>query len=595
MIPFAIYLTYWLKISNQIFTKLSHYTWIPILISIFSIPLYLTSGQYKSITRYFSSQVVYFIAFRNLILLFLVSLTGYILKFQQPKLNTWILIWLLITTLSSSVRLFIRDIISTATKKTDFSKKIAIYGAGQTGALLSNNLKLKNFKLKFFIDDDPNLWKRSLNGVDIFPPSYLEKNHHEIDQVLVAIPNIKRTKLKDFINWISNLNLKAYQVPSIEMIAKGKTIIDQLKPVTVEELLGREIVPPDLNLINSAIKNKTILITGGGGSIGSELFKQISNFNPLKVVLLDNNENSIYKLQLIIDKLPKKNKYDVILASVCDRKIIKGIFSKYKFDLIYHAAAYKHVPIVEENALFGLINNICATKIITEEAINFKIKKVMLISSDKAVRPTNLMGVSKRVSELIFQNETLNEFNKSTIFSIVRFGNVLNSSGSVVPLFKKQIKNGGPITITNKNITRYFMTIKEATELVIQSSSLANGGEIFLLEMGDPVKIIDLAKQMILLSGLKIKDKNNINGDIEIKEIGLRPGEKLFEELLIDNRATKTNHPLIYISKEIICKKDLISMNIKKLIDSLLKYDEKNMIFYLKKLVPEWTQYNNKK
>ena len=218
----------------------------------------------------------------------------------------------------------------------------------------------------------------------------------------------------------------------------------------------------------------------------------------------------------------------------------------------------------------------------------------MLISSDKAVRPTNIMGVSKRISELIFLNENINSKINDTIFSIVRFGNVLNSSGSVVPFFKTQIKNGGPITITNKKITRYFMTIKEAAELVIQSSSLANGGEIFLLEMGDPIKIIDLAKQMILLSGLKLKDKNNKNGDIEIKEVGLRPGEKLYEELLIDNHSTKTIHPLIYKSQEPLVEKDFLSSNINKLIDSLLKYEEKNILSYLKVLVPEWKQYMNK-
>ena len=591
LIPTALYIAYWLKISNQILNNLSHYTWIPITLFLFSIPLYLVTGQYRSLTRYFSSQVVYFIALRNLFLIFLSVITGYLINFNQPRASTWFLIWLLITILGSTIRLLIRDIISSFNKKPSSSKKIAIYGAGQTGALLSNNLKLKSFDIKFFIDDDKDLWGRTINGLKVFPLSQLKNPDTEIEQILIAIPSLKKEKLKFLINWISNLNIKAYKVPSLEDIIKGRTNILELKPISVEQILGREIAPPDIKLIKSAIFKKTILITGGGGSIGSELFKQIIKFQPKKVIIIDNNENSIYRLKQLIDDLPDSFKYKLILASVTDRQIIKSIFSSHSIDLVYHAAAYKHVPIVEENTLSGLFNNIYGTKIITEESVNYNINKVILISSDKAVRPTNIMGVSKRISELIFLNEQFNSKNKKTIFSIVRFGNVLNSSGSVVPFFKKQIKNGGPITITNKKITRYFMTLKEAAELVIQSSSLSNGGEIFLLEMGDPIKIIDLAKQMIVLSGLKIKDKNNKNGDIEIKEVGLRPGEKLYEELLIDNHSIKTIHPLIYKSKEPLFEKDYLASNLNQLIESLLKYEEKNILSYLKTLVPEWKPY----
>tara|TARA_B100001989_G_scaffold3713_1_gene2506 strand:- start:55800 stop:57680 length:1881 start_codon:yes stop_codon:yes gene_type:complete len=590
LIPTALYLTYWLKISNQILNKLSHYTWIPITLFLFSIPLYLITGQYRSLTRYFSSQVVYFIALRNLFLLSLTIITGYFINLQQPKFSTWLLIWILITIMGSTIRLLIRDIISSFKEKPSSTKKIAIYGAGQTGALLADNLKLKNFDIKFFIDDDKNLWGRTINGLKVFPLSHLTNSRKEIDQILIAIPSLKKEKLKFLINWISNQNVKAYKVPSLEDITKGRTNILDLKPISVEQILGREIAPPDIDLIKSAIFKKTILITGGGGSIGSELFKQIILYNPLKVVVLDNNENHIHKLHLYIKELEKRASYKLVLASACDKKIINKIFSTYKFDLVFHAAAYKHVPIVEENQISGLKNNIFSTKLIAETSIKYGVKNVLLISSDKAVRPSNLMGVSKRISELIFKACDLNRASKKTIFSMVRFGNVLESSGSVVPLFRAQIAKGGPITLTHRNITRYFMTIKEAAQLLLQSTAISNGGEIFLLEMGEPVRIEELAKQMITLSGLQLKNKKNPNGDIEIKTTGLRSGEKLYEELLVDNNSEPTIHPLIYKAKEQIINKKIFEENFEILEKGLNENDLESVLKIIKLIVPEWKE-----
>ena len=592
LIPTALYLTYWLKVSNQILNQLSHYTWIPITLFLFSIPLYLLTGQYRSITRYFSSQVVYFIALRNLILVFAVILTGIIINFKQPKPSSWLLIWLLITILGSTIRLLIRDVISSFKTNPSSSKKIAIYGAGQTGALLADNLKLKNFDIKFFLDDDKDLWNRTINGLKVFPLSKLNDPKIEVDQILIAIPSLNKNKLKFLINSISNFNIKAYKVPSLEEIIKGKTSILDLKPITVDQLLGREIAPPDIKLINSAINKKTILITGGGGSIGSELFKQINLYNPKQIVVLDNNENHIYNLHLYLKEIKSNFNCRLILASACDKKIINNLFNTYKFDLVFHAAAYKHVPIVEENIIAGLKNNIFSTKLIADASIKYRVKNVILISSDKAVRPTNLMGVSKRISELIFKSSNLNKSNNCTIFSMVRFGNVLESSGSVVPLFKKQIADGGPVTLTHRDITRYFMTIKEAVQLLLQSPTISKGGEILLLEMGEAIRIEELAKQMINLSGLKIKNKRNPKGDIEIKITGLRPGEKLFEELLVDNNSEPTSHPLIYKAKETPI--DLKLFNEEMLIlEKSIKNNDLNLVLEkLKKIVPEWKNSN---
>ena len=322
------------------------------------------------------------------------------------------------------------------------------------------------------------------------------------------------------------------------------------------------------------------------------MFKQINLYNPKQIVVLDNNENHIYNLHLYLKEIKSNFNCRLILASACDKKIINNLFNTYKFDLVFHAAAYKHVPIVEENIIAGLKNNIFSTKLIADASIKYRVKNVILISSDKAVRPTNLMGVSKRISELIFKSSNLNKSNNCTIFSMVRFGNVLESSGSVVPLFKKQIADGGPVTLTHRDITRYFMTIKEAVQLLLQSPTISKGGEILLLEMGEAIRIEELAKQMINLSGLKIKNKRNPKGDIEIKITGLRPGEKLFEELLVDNNSEPTSHPLIYKAKETPI--DLKLFNEEMLIlEKSIKNNDLNLVLEkLKKLVPEWKNSN---
>ena len=335
------------------------------------------------------------------------------------------------------------------------------------------------------------------------------------------------------------------------------------------------------------IKDKVIFISGAGGSIGKELTRQIIQLDPKLIILFDSSEPSIYKLTLEINDL-NKNKIPIVnvLGNACDEKLVDNIFKKYTIDIVFHAAAYKHVPIVESNSIEGMHNNIVSTNVLTRASKKFKISKFILISSDKAVRPTNIMGLSKRISELIVQNH--NYKSKKTCFSMVRFGNVLGSSGSVVPLFKKQISNGGPITLTHPKVIRYFMSISEASQLVIQAAQLAKGGEVFLLDMGDPVFIKDLAYQMVRLSGLTVKDKKNPEGDIEIKTIGLRPGEKLFEELLIDSHSINTSHPLIYKALEKRVNSELLENTIDQMMISLKNKDLLKSLQLAKKIVPEW-------
>ena len=459
--------------------------------------------------------------------------------------------------MQSWVRLLFKDFLMKFSSKLIKKKKVVIYGAGEAGAQLAASLSLSSkFQIIAFVDDNKQKIKRSIWGIPIEDRSFLYKNKDTIERVLFAIPSLDSNSRKKIFAEISVLNLSMYKIPSIDELIKGKEKIDNLKPITIDDILGRVSVKPDNKLLGKTIKNNIILITGGGGSIGSEIFRQVIKLDPKLVILLDNCEFNLYKINEEINKIDNsKIKVIPVLGDVINTNLLNFLFKKYMFDTVIHAAAYKHVPLVEDNPITGISNNVLSTKNLCQFAYLYKPKYFLLISSDKAVRPTNIMGASKRLSELIVQSydykiKSLKNEDKETIFCIVRFGNVLGSSGSVVPLFKKQIANGGPITITHPEVTRYFMTISEASQLVLQAASISKGGEIFLLDMGSPILIKELAEQMIRLSGKKIRDNNFDNGDIEIKYTGLRKGEKLHEELLISGESSETKHPLIFSSRE---------------------------------------------
>ncbi len=384
--------------------------------------------------------------------------------------------------------------------------------------------------------------------------------------------------------------MSVLRIPSLSEIASGKSRIDSLRPILIEDIIGRDTIPPDPNLLLKAIDHKSILITGAGGSIGSELARKVLNNNPSILILLEINEPSLYRIKEELSKKFPEEKIIPILGSATSKKLIEILIHKYKINLIFHSAAYKHVPLVEENPITGIENNIFSTLNICEVSNRLNIEKVVLISSDKAVRPANFMGASKRLSELIFQaySKINIENENKTCFTMVRFGNVLGSSGSVVPLFTKQISEGGPLTITHKEMVRYFMTIEEASDLVIQSCALAEGGEIFLLDMGKSVYIKNLAEKMIKLAGLKVQNDNNPKDGIEIIYTGLRPGEKLFEELLISAKSEKTLHPLIYKAREDSISPKVLFNTLEELKCSLHDFNFEGSSILLKTLVPEW-------
>tara|TARA_Y100000589_G_C27194081_1_gene646020 strand:- start:1425 stop:3320 length:1896 start_codon:yes stop_codon:yes gene_type:complete len=581
-----------LSIDNFYYFKLNNYQYLLSLV-LFAIPFYFFSGQYKDITRYIGSKSIYKIMARNIFIVFSLHIIF------SPPLSFSFVLWTFISSISYTSRIILRDLILKFKKRKSNLSNVLIYGAGSAGARLLSNIKAEgNFEVKGFIDDDLSLKGRSILGIRIYSPkeiSYI-KSHLNIEKILLAVPSADKKSLEKISENINTTNIELLQMPSLTDIVTGKSKINKLKPINIESLLGRGVVQPYFNLLSKDIKDSVILISGAGGSIGSELCREIINFQPLKIILFDNSEPNLHIIfnQLISKDNVRRIEIIPLLGSVTNKKLVDHVIKSHKVSIIFHAAAYKHVPLVEVNPLQGLENNIISTRVLCECSIENNVKKFVLISSDKAVRPTNLMGASKRISELIVQafhdQSILVDSIKDikTIFLMVRFGNVINSSGSVIPLFREQIKNGGPITLTHENISRYFMTINEACQLVLQSASLAKGGDVFLLDMGKPVKIKDIAEQMISLSGLTLKNESNPNGDIEIKVIGLRKGEKLFEELLIESDSLPTEHPLIFRAKENHMDFDKLMPALQKLEFNLINQDLEESLKCVSYLVPEW-------
>ena len=583
---------------NFLFDKNIFFYKEKIILITLAIILYSFTGQYKSLTRYFHSSSIASILFRNTILLFIYNLNIFPYSKIDIEINESFLIWLIINITLVINRIQIKEFIKKLQFKGDKVNKVAIYGAGQAGCQLAASINQgTNYSIKFFIDDDPQLWNRKIFNTSILPPSKILKYKNDIDTILFAIPSCGRKRRLEIFSQFKNESIKLLQVPSLEKIEKGYERIDTLRPIPIEEIISRDIVMPKKSLISKCISKKVVCVTGAGGSIGNELCRQILNFNPSKLIMIENNEHSLYRIQKeISDKIPKEIKLKFYLGDTKDKRYISKILEESNVNTLFHAAAYKHVGLVEENPIEGMFNNIFSTRVLCEASLKNKVSNFILISSDKAVRPSNLMGATKRISELIVQaydNKIQNAYKKSEksrkqIFSIVRFGNVLGSSGSVVPLFKKQIKRGGPITVTHPEVERYFMTISEAVQLVLQASNMAQGGEVFLLDMGKPIKILELAKQMIKLSGLKIKDESNLNGDIEIIFTGLNFGEKLFEELLIDARSQPTEHPLIFKGFEEFIPPNILRESLDELEQLLNERNLEKSIQIVSKLIPEW-------
>jgi FlaA1/EpsC-like NDP-sugar epimerase len=469
----------------------------------------------------------------------------------------------------------------------DERKNVIIYGAGTMGVQLLRALnETGQFNMVAFIDNNPSLAGQMVHGVKVLRPGKIGRmiTNENVKEVLLAMPSALRSERRAAIKALEPFPVVVKTLPALEEIASGRVEVSDLRPIDVEDLLGRDPVAPELELLTGHVKDKVVMITGAGGSIGSELTRQLLELGPKALVLFELSEVALYEIDMEMEELKWRRskqpdapplagtKIIPVLGSVLDRKLVARTISTLGVEVIYHAAAYKHVPLVEVNPFAGLQNNTFGTLSLAEVAKEAGVKRFVLVSSDKAVRPTNVMGASKRLAELILQ--ALAAPRGATVFTMVRFGNVLDSSGSVVKRFRNQIQAGGPLTVTHPEIIRYFMSIPEAAQLVIQAGAMASGGEVFVLDMGTPVKIDDLARTMIRLSGLEVRDANNPEGDIDIEYIGLRRGEKLYEELLIGENTTGTSHPRIFKNSEPVLAYAELVAALERLDDAIQRQDE---------------------
>jgi len=443
-------------------------------------------------------------------------------------------------------------------------KNILIYGAGSAGReLLESFQSSRNHHVRGFIDDNKSIQNSFVRNLKVYPREKIPYLIHKygISEVVLALPSISSEIKKDIIEFINSFSIPVKTLPNLSEFIDNKISYTSIKPINISDLLGRNQIKPKQYLLKVDIFEKNVLITGAGGTIGEELARQALKLGAKRLFLLDHNEFSLYKLQSNLDSEARKIA-KTRLGSVLSMDFLENIFRNSKIETVFHAAAYKHVPLVEDNIIESFKNNVIGTYNVAFLAGKYNVRKFILISTDKAVRPTNIMGATKRLSEIIIKN--LQTTNQSTTYSMVRFGNVLGSSGSVIPLFERQIKSGGPVTVTHREITRYFMTISEAVALVIQAGAMSKGNDVFLLDMGEPVKIDDLAKKMINLSGFTIKNESNSQGDIEIVYSGLRPGEKLYEELLIGDSSKKTEHKKIFKAEE-----SFVELNLQEFIKNI--------------------------
>jgi FlaA1/EpsC-like NDP-sugar epimerase len=554
-----------LRLGELYYPENNFIFWMLIISPVMGTIVFRYYGLYRSVTRFVGFEALWII-FKAVSLFSLAWGVIFLGGHGAPR-SVVLINWILLLCVIGAIRMLARWLLTKRKKNTKKRKGALIYGAGSAGVQLASALTYSHeYKVFGFIDEARGLQGVQILGLNVFPINNIADliKEHNIDDILLAIPSSSRSKRFEIIASLESFPVHVRMLPSVSDLARGKVTADDLQEVSIEDLLGRDTVEPNQKLLSKAVTGKVVLVSGAGGSIGSEICRQIINLKPKSLVLYEMSELALFTIEKELSSYSalQINVYP-LLGSVNNEDRLKKIFKHFKVDTVYHAAAYKHVPMVELNNTEGVINNIFGTLSCAQAAIDSGVETFVLISTDKAVNPTNTMGATKRCAELVLQ--ALSKKQKRTKFTMVRFGNVLNSSGSVIPLFKSQIKDGGPVTVTDKRITRYFMMISEAVELVIQAGAMGEGGDVFVLDMGKPVDINLLANKMIKLSGLEVKDESNPNGDIEIKYTGLRPGEKLFEELLIGKNTIETDNQLIMRAREEMLSWDKLKPILKSL------------------------------
>ncbi|HFR1937201.1 TPA: polysaccharide biosynthesis protein [Shigella sonnei] len=578
MVIFSFWLSYWLRLDEQTAFLSAPMWFAAAILTIFTVFIFIRIGLYRAVLRYVSAKIMLLIPVGILASTLSLVVISYSLSIMLPRtvVGIYFLVLLLLT---SGSRLLFRMILNYGVKG---SAPVLIYGAGESGRqLLPALMQAKEYFPVAFVDDNPRLHKAVIHGVTVYPSdklSYLV-DRYGIKKILLAMPSVSKSQRQKVITRLEHLPCEVLSIPGMVDLVEGRAQISNLKKVSIDDLLGRDPVAPDAKLMAENITGKAVMVTGAGGSIGSELCRQIVRYKPAKLVLFELSEYALYAIEKELSALCDKEVLNVpvipLLGSVQRQNRLQMVMKSFGIQTVYHAAAYKHVPLVEHNVVEGVRNNVFGTLYCAESAIESGVETFVLISTDKAVRPTNTMGTTKRLAELVLQ--ALSARQSQTRFCMVRFGNVLGSSGSVVPLFEKQIAQGGPVTLTHRDIIRYFMTIPEASQLVIQAGAMGHGGDVFVLDMGDPVKIYDLAKRMIRLSGLSVRDDKNPDGDIAIEVTGLRPGEKLYEELLIGDSVQGTSHPRIMTANEVMLPWQDLSLLLKELDQACHDFDHERI------------------
>ena len=563
IVPFALWASFSLRLG-ELFVPQGRREDVIYLFAIapaLAVPIFVRLGLYRAIIRYIGFvamwTIVKAVTLYTLVFGLFILLSGFTGVPRSVILINWLTVVLLVGATRALGRWWLTGSFNLGTASGS-KTKVVIYGAGDAGVQIASALGVSStMQPVAFIDDNKTLQGRYIEGFKVHPFRHLSKLIEDVgvSEVLIAMPSVSRSRRSQVIAMLEPYSVHVRTVPGLNDLASGKLKADDIREVGINDLLGRNPVEPDQTLLDANIKHKVVMVTGAGGSIGSELCRQIIELDPAALILYERSEHDLYLIENeLLERAQKLYPNDAdritpILASVLDQNRMEAVCEAFRVQTIYHAAAYKHVPMVEKNPSEAVRNNVLGTYYSARAALNGAVETFVLISTDKAVRPTSTMGATKRFAEMLLQQMARRPGN-TTRFSMVRFGNVLGSSGSVIPLFRQQIQDGGPVTVTDPKIIRYFMTIPEAAQLVIQAGAMGEGGDVFVLDMGEPIKILDMAKRLIHLSGLEVRDEDNPDGDIEIVFTGLRPGEKLFEELLIGDQDQSTSHPLIMKASE---------------------------------------------
>jgi FlaA1/EpsC-like NDP-sugar epimerase len=562
LLPLTFYLCVLLRYDASTPQLFQTYFWMIVSAPLISIPIFIRLGLYRAVIRFIDQKIVYVVVLGVTLSIVCMAALATFTHTVHLSRGVFGIYWVSAILYVIASRFLARGYLLKMNDRGD-AVRVAIYGAGHSGMQLASALRGgHDYRPVALVDDNKELHGATIAGVKVWPPSALPRlvEEKQIKEILLAMPSLRKAEQKAILERLEPLKVKIKVTPPIASLVNGELRVQDIRDIEIEDLLGRDAVAPDSRLLSTCITGKNVMVTGAGGSIGSELCRQIVQLRPARLLLLDMSEYALYSIEQDLQEILKAKGIDVemlpFLGSVLDRAKCELILRSFQVDTIYHAAAYKHVPLVEHNPTEGVRNNAFGTYVLAQAAIAAGVGCFVLISTDKAVRPTNVMGATKRLAELILQGFSRTQ--DKTRFCMVRFGNVLGSSGSVVPLFRKQIMAGGPITVTHPEITRYFMTIPEAAQLVLQAGSMGEGGDVFVLDMGEPVKILDLAKRMVHLSGLEVKGESDAPDAIEIQHVGLRPGEKLYEELLIGSNVVGTQHPLIMRAQEIELSWDVL-------------------------------------